>query len=228
MRASDPGTVQTPVAKLQRASERSRGRGRQDKRALILEAAIRVFARMGYHEARVADIAREAGIAYGLVYHYFRNKEEVLATIFEERWSAFLGSVEAIAASSVPVRDKLVAIAALVLGAYRVRPDWVKLLVFEIQRSPRFADPERVRAVGRLFQAVAEMLADGQASGELRPDVDPKIASSVFLGALEIAITTLVLEVTRIDASESQDDYYRRVAGTIVDVFVNGVAGGVA
>jgi TetR/AcrR family transcriptional regulator, fatty acid metabolism regulator protein len=65
---------------------------------------------------------REAGIAYGLVYHYFRNKEEVLSTIFEERWSAFLGSVEAIAAASVPVRDKLVAIAALVLGAYRVRP----------------------------------------------------------------------------------------------------------
>jgi hypothetical protein len=102
----------------------------------------------------------------------------------------------------------------------------VKVLVFEIQRSPRFADPERVRAVGRLFQLVAEILAEGQASGALRRDVDPRIASTVFLGALEIAITTLVLEVTRIDASESQDDYYRRVAGTIVDVFVNGVAGG--
>ena len=85
------------------SEEREWGRTRSDKRARILDAAIRVFARAGYHGARVSDIAREAGIAYGLVYHYFRNKEEILASAFEERWGGFLAIVEAIAAGRRPL-----------------------------------------------------------------------------------------------------------------------------
>ena len=75
-----------PLALLQPAAP-GLARVRRDKRALILDAAIKVFARKGYHGSRVSDIAREADIAYGLVYHYFTNKEEILRTIFEERWS---------------------------------------------------------------------------------------------------------------------------------------------
>ena len=215
-----------PVTKLEKATVRSRARARADKRARILDAALSVFARVGYHGARISDIAAEAGIAYGLVYHYFRNKEEILGTIFEERWSAFLDSVDAISASEVQTRDKLVAVAALILGAYRVRPEWVKVFVLEIQRSSRFSEPSQVRAVGRLFQSVAGILRRGQEAGELRNDFDPVVASCVFLGGLEVAITSLVLEVTRIGADEPEDDYYRRVARTVVDVFFNGVSEG--
>ena len=78
-----------PLAVLQPAAP-GLARVRRDKRALILDAAIKVFARKGYHGCRISDIAREADIAYGLVYHYFTNKEEILRTIFEERWSGFL------------------------------------------------------------------------------------------------------------------------------------------
>ena len=131
----------------------------------ILDAAIPVFARTGYHAARVSDIAREAGIAYGLVYHYFRNKEEILETIFEERWTGFVETVEAIAEAPTRTEEKLEAIAALILGAYRVRRDWVKVFVLEIQRSSRFAEPGQLRAVGRFFQAVARILRAGQAAG---------------------------------------------------------------
>ncbi len=203
----------------------SEPRPRRDKRALILEAAIHVFARTGYHDARVSEIAREAGIAYGLVYHYFKNKEEMLNTIFEERWSGFLDAVEGIADSATSAEDKLMSIAALVLNAHRLRPEWVKVLVLEIQRSSRFAQPGQLRAVGRFIQAVACLLRAGQANRELRGDLDPEIAAYVFIGGLEIVITARVLDVIRVDEADEQE-YYRKVARTVVEIFLNGLAAG--
>lgn len=197
---------------------------RRDKRTAILDAALRVFARTGYHAARVSDIAEEAGIAYGLVYHYFKNKEEVLKTIFEERWSAFLHVVEAIAASEATARDKLLNVARVILNAYRVRPEWVKVLVFEIQRSSRFAEPGQIHAVGRLFQTVTGMLRDGQRAGEVREDLDPEIACYVLIGGLEIVITALVLDVIELEGSESESDYFDRVAGGVVETLLSGIA----
>jgi TetR/AcrR family fatty acid metabolism transcriptional regulator len=207
-----------------RGEPREEGPERVDKRARILEAAIHVFARHGYHGARVSDIAREAGIAYGLVYHYFRNKEEILASVFEERWSAFVKVVEAIASGPKSSHEKLEAVASIILNAFRVRPDWVKVLVLEIQRSSRFADPERIRAVGRLFEQVARIVRAGQEAGELRRDVDPQVACFVFLGALDLAITSLVLGLTRIDGGDAQEiEYHARASRSVVDVFLRGV-----
>jgi TetR/AcrR family fatty acid metabolism transcriptional regulator len=204
--------------------DREWGRTRSDKRERILDAAIKVFARSGYHGARDSDIAREAGIAYGLVYHYFRNKEEILASAFEERWSGFLAVVDAIAAGPAPAREKLHSVAALILNAYRRRPDWVKVLVLEIQRSSRFAAPEQIRAVGRLFDQVARIVREGQEKGELREDVDPQVACVVLIGALDLVITSLVLGLTRIDGGDAQQAAYcDRAASAVVDVFLRGM-----
>ena len=198
---------------------------RRDKRGLILDAAIRVFARVGYHGARVSDIAREAGIAYGLVYHYFKNKEEILNTIFQERWTGFLETLDTIASGSSPTADKLAAVAGVILSAYRLRPEWVKVLVLEIQRSSRFAEPGQIRAVGRLFQIVARILREGQATGELRGDLDPDVACFVFVGSLEIVITALVLDVIRIDeGGAAEQEYTEKVGRTVVEIFLRGVS----
>jgi TetR/AcrR family fatty acid metabolism transcriptional regulator len=203
---------------------------RRDKRAAILEAAIRVFARNGYHGSRIADIASEAGIAYGLVYHYFKNKEEILSSVFEERWGAFLDTLEAIAGQPGTAGDKLRSVATVILGGHHVRPEWVKVLVLEIQRSSRFARPDQIRAVGRLFQIVARIVREGQAKGELRADVDPDVACYVFIGALEIVITGVVLKVIQPGgpaAGGPRDGaYYEKVGRTVVDVFLNGIGGG--
>ena len=67
--------------------------GAVDKRRIILDAAVRVFARQGFHTCRVSDIADEAGVAYGLVYHYFGSKDEVLDTLFLERWDVLLDAI---------------------------------------------------------------------------------------------------------------------------------------
>ena len=199
------------------------GPTRRDKRRNhILDAAIVVFARLGYHGARISDIAREAGIAYGLVYHYFKNKEEILNTIFEERWSGFLEAVEGIAESQRPIEDKLVSIAALMLNAHRLRPEWVKVLVLELQRSSRFAEPTQIRAVGRFFQLIERLVREGQESGELRGEIDPEVASYVFVGALELVITARVLDVLRVEA-EAEAGYYEKVARTVADLFLRGL-----
>lgn len=214
----------TPVSRMDASADAS-SRARPDKRARILDAAIKVFARAGYHGSRVSDIAREAGIAYGLVYHYFKNKEEILSTIFEERWSGFLEAVEAIGEAPTSTEDRLVSVAALILNAYRVRPEWVKVLVLEIQRSSRFAEPQQIRAVGRFFDAVARILRSGQEKGELRPGVDPEVACYVFVGALDLVITSLVLGVTRIEGDETDErNFYLQVAQTVVDIVLHGLA----
>lgn len=203
--------------------ERSRIAAR-DKRQMILDAAIKVFAETGYHGSRVSDIAREAGIAYGLVYHYFKNKEEILDTIFDEQWSAFLDAVDAIADGATSTEDKLLSIAGLILNAYRVRASWVKVLVFEIQRSQRFSRPEQLRAVESLFQIVARILREGQRSGALRSDLDPDIACIVFIGGLDIVVTSSVLNVIDVGASAAeQGRYFVKVARTVVDLFMRGI-----
>lgn len=204
-------------------AQNSERAARPDKRNLILDAAIRVFARTGYHAARVSDIATEAGIAYGLVYHYFTNKDEILSSIFEERWSGFVDAVEQIADADTPSRAKLVSVAAIVLNAYRLRPEWVKVLVLEIQRSSRIAEPEQMRAVGRFFQIVARMLREGQARGELRGDIDPDVAAYLFIGGLELVITARVLEVLRIEP-DAEEAYFQKVAHSVVEIFLNGLA----
>src|ERR1700742_4936704 len=94
-----------------------------DRRRELLDAAVRVFARKGFHAARVGDVAEEAGVAHGLLYHYFRSKDEVLETIFRERWDAPLG-------------EQLRRFARIYLGSWLATPELVSVLVREIARSP--------------------------------------------------------------------------------------------
>jgi len=192
-----------------------------DKRRLIVDSAIRVFADKGYHETRISDIARNAKIAYGLVYHYFKNKEEILDTIFVERWGGFIAAVERIADDDQTVDRKLLTIAAVILNAHRRHPEWVKILVFEIQRTQRFADPDRVRLVGQLFALIARVLREGQERGELRDDLDPTLACYIFVGGLDIVVTNRVLDLNEIEGDESA--HYEKIARTVVDLFLNGM-----
>jgi len=158
------------------------------------------------------------------VYHYFRNKEEILASAFEERWTGFLAVIEAIATREGTSQDRLRSVAALILNAFRRRPDWVKVLVLEIQRSSRFAAPEQIRAVGRLFDLVARIVRAGQEAGELRKDVDPRVACFMFVGALDLVITSMVLGLTNIQGGGEQERrYHDMAADSVVDVFLRGM-----
>ena len=110
--------------------------GDVDKRRLILDAAIRVFARQGFNQCRVSDVADEAGVAYGLVYHYFDSKEEILNRLFTERWQLMLDAIAEIdARRDVPAREKLYAVASFIIDSYRYEPELMKVIIVEVTRA---------------------------------------------------------------------------------------------
>ena len=106
-----------------------------DKRRQILDAAIHVFARQGFHASRVSDIADEAGVAYGLVYHYFKSKDQMLNELFTERWSLLLAAIEEVDGQEIGAREKLDAVAGFIIDSYRHEPDLMKVIIVEVTRA---------------------------------------------------------------------------------------------
>jgi AcrR family transcriptional regulator len=162
-----------------------------DKRKVILDAAVRVFARSGYHAARVGDIAAEAGVAHGLLYHYFASKEDVLRTIFRENWGELLERFRAVESADEPADEKLEGIAKILLRTWRNDPHLVTVMVREVARS-RLVQ-EEVEGVGEAFAIVQRIVEQGQSEGRFRPDVDPTLASWLVYGGLEEVLTGWVL-----------------------------------
>ena len=166
-----------------------------DKRRQILEAAIRVFARQGFHSARVSDIAEEAGVAYGLVYHYFKSKDEVLNELFTERWSLLLAAIDEVDAQDVPSRDKLRAVANFIVESYRHEPELMKVIIVEVTRAANSFGRTHLPEIRRAYEKIAKIVADGQRRGEFRRDVDPLFASMWFYGAIEQLLSGWVFEL---------------------------------
>jgi TetR/AcrR family transcriptional regulator, fatty acid metabolism regulator protein len=162
-----------------------------DRRRQILEAAVKVFARKGFHASRVGDIAEEAGIAYGLVYHYFKSKEDLLETIFRTTWTEMLARVREVQEAGVPAAESVRQVTALLLRTWRRDPDLVRVLVREVTRSQHVQ--EEVEEITHAMQALEDIVRRGQDSGEFRADLDPKLAAVVFYGALDEVLTGWVL-----------------------------------
>ena len=189
----------------------------REKRRLILRAAITVFARSGYHTSRVADVAKEAGVAYGLVYHYFGSKEDLLETIFRRTWTRMLEAVEAVEQEGAPAREQIAAVAKIVLGAWLADPDLVRVLIREVARSPQLG--REVDEIAHAFAALERIVVRGQERGELRTDVDPRLAAWILYGALEEILTGWVFE--RLPAG-SED--VERAEQTVVGLLADGLA----
>jgi TetR/AcrR family fatty acid metabolism transcriptional regulator len=190
-----------------------------DKRRLLLDAAVRVFARKGFHASRVGDIAEEAGVAHGLLYHYFSSKDEVLATIFRETWTDLLEAVGDVERSDTAAREQMRQVAAILLRSWRRNPDLVRVLVREVTRSSEVE--RRIGEIDAAFEALERIVRKGQAAGELREDLDPRIAAVVFYGALEEILTGWVL-----GQIPDEDDDIARAEQTVVEILCDGLLTG--
>ena len=173
---------------------------REDKRRLLLDAAIRVFARKGYHASRVGDVAKEAGVAYGLLYHYFGSKEEVLETIFRETWAAMLEAARGIEATETPARERVRKVAAVVLGSWKANPDLIRVLIREVTRSPHIQ--QEIAEISQAFDVLERIVKQGQDAGEFRASLEPRLASWVLYGAIEEILTGWVIERPPADDEE--------------------------
>ena len=189
----------------------------EEKRRLILDAAVRVFARDGFHTSRVGDIAEEAGVAHGLLYHYFSSKDEVLLTVFSENWSDLLVRFEAVEASDEPADEKLRGLVKILLRTWRNDPALVTVMVREVGRSPHLAT--QVDDIGRAFAVIQRVVEQGQADGVFRPDIDPLLASWVIYGGLEEILTGWVM-----GRLPDGDEEVARAERTIVDLVCGGLA----
>jgi len=185
-----------------------------DKRRQILDAAIRVFARQGFHATRVADIADEAGVAYGLVYHYFRSKDEVLDELFVERWSLLLTAIEEADRTGETPRAKLSAVAAFIIDSYHHDPELMKVIIVEVTRAANSFGRTHLEQIRRAYESIAKIVADGQEAGAFRRDVDPVFASMSFYGAIEQLLSGWIFEV--IPGSDGNFDKAKDLVVTMI------------
>ena len=205
-----PGDSRTPVATLVRSSA-TRG----DKYELILRGATKVFAEHGFFNAQVADVAREAGVASGTVYLYFRSKDDLLMSIFERTMrEAIAEGRAAIAAVDDPV-ERLRQIARLHLGRMGRDRDLAVVFQVELRQSTKFMEQFSSTALREYLGIIRDAIADGQLRGLFRGGVSATVAAKVFFGALDEMATNWILSRRRYSLAADAD--------AVVDIFLNGV-----
>jgi len=189
-----------------------------DKRRLILDAAVRVFARQGFHTCRVSDIADEAGVAYGLVYHYFTSKDEILSTLFLERWDVMLAAIaEADVAYGEP-REKLQAIAAFIVDSYRHDPNLMKVIIVEVTRAANTFGRTHLAKIRDAYAQIAKIVARAQADGVFRDEITPEFAALAFYGSIEQVLSGWIFDSRRV-----ADEELERSKSLIVETICRGL-----
>ena len=190
----------------------------EDKRRLILDAAVRVFAREGYHDSRVGDIAAEAGVAYGLVYHYFRSKDEVLDTLFLERWNVLLDVIRDLDGQDLAPREKLRAIASFIVDSYRHDPDLMKVIIVEVTRAANSFGQTHLAKIREAYALIADIVAKAQEEGVFKDTVTPEFAAMAFYGAIEQVLTGWIF-----DLLPGGGDEYEQAKAFVVETICGGL-----
>jgi TetR/AcrR family transcriptional regulator, fatty acid metabolism regulator protein len=188
-----------------------------DKRSRILQAAVKVFARRGYFASRVADVARRAGVADGTIYLYFRNKEDILVSLFDEVMSEHLEGKRRDVEPGSDAPARLRAVAERHLGLLGRNRDLAVVFQVELRQSTKFMERFTASWLQDYFALIAEIIEQGQREGTLRADLPVKVATKAFFGVLDEMVTSWIL-------SRKQYDLVA-LAGPVVDLFLRGAGG---
>ena len=204
-----------PGAAAPRRSPTRRQAGAGDKREAILSAATRVFARRGFFNAQVADVAREAGVAAGTVYLYFRSKDDLLTSIFEESMTGALEQTEGALEGVTDPIERLHRLARVHLGRLGSQRDLAVVFQVELRQSTKFMERFSAAQLRTYLDHLRDAVRDAQEAGLFRADVNPTLAAKAIFGALDEMVTNWVL---------SNRDY-RLVddADPVIDLLVNGM-----
>jgi TetR/AcrR family transcriptional regulator, fatty acid metabolism regulator protein len=195
--------------------------GAVDKRRLILDAGVTVFARRGFHHCRVSDVADEAGVAYGLVYHYFRSKEEILNTLFLERWQVMLDAIAEIDSRDLPAREKLHAVASFIIESYRHDPDLMKVIIVEVTRAANSFGAVHLDKIREAYEGIAAIVEKAREEGSFKSSIPSEFAAMCFYGAIEQLLTGWIFEVL-----PRTDEEYERAKALLVEAICGGLENG--
>ena len=186
-----------------------------DKREAILKAATRVFARGGFFQSQVADVAREAGVAAGTVYLYFRSKDDLLVSLFERTMREAIAEGRAALDGVVDPRERLTRLARLHLERLGRDRDLAVVFQVELRQSTKFMERFSSTYLRDYLGLIRDTVAQGQAAGNFRADISATVAAKVFFGALDEMATNWMLSRRRYSLPAQVD--------SIVDLFINGV-----
>ncbi|MDQ2937755.1 MAG: TetR family transcriptional regulator [Acidobacteriota bacterium] len=186
-----------------------------DKREAILRAAIRVFAGNGYFNSKVADIAREAGVADGTVYLYFKSKEEILHSIFDRNMEEAITASRKQLEEITDAREKLRRIALLHLERLGADRDLAVVCQVELRGSTKFMEEFSAAGFAEYLNLIRSTFEEGQQTGVFRPDLNAKIVAKILFGALDEMATNWILSKRRYKLAPMADQ--------VLDIFLNGV-----
>jgi AcrR family transcriptional regulator len=189
-----------------------------DKRRVILDAAIHVFARRGFHSCRVSDVADEAGVAYGLVYHYFRSKEEILNTLFTERWQLMLDAIVEIDTREQTAREKLHQVAGFIIDSYKHEPDLMKVIIVEVTRAANTFGRHHLPKIEEAYGLIAGIIEQARADGSFKSDISAEFGAMCFYGAIEQLLSAWIFAVL-----PQADEDYERAKGLVVEAICGGL-----
>ncbi|MBW1730930.1 MAG: TetR/AcrR family transcriptional regulator [Deltaproteobacteria bacterium] len=191
---------------------------KKQKEEAIFQAALRVIKEKGFHKARMADIAAEAGTSYGLVYHYFGSKEELFEAIQRRWWGKLFELMKDPSESSLSVPEKLGRIIEYFLGTYHHNPELATIFITQISRSTTNLTPERLAHFKGFMEMTQNVIKEGQDQGLLRNDIPSRYLTYIFLGSLETFVSAMVLVDQKIKDTAQKN----RIAKGILEVFLNG------
>jgi TetR/AcrR family fatty acid metabolism transcriptional regulator len=187
-----------------------------DKPQAIIDAAVRVFARNGYYNSRVSDIAREAGIASGTIYLYFKTKDEILVTLFREKMAEWVAHARREIAAEIDAVAKIRRLVALHFEVLEMNPDLAEVVQVELRQGHKFFRGASAHEVSAYFALIASVLEDGIAAGQFRRDVPVKVATKMLFGAMDQLATSWVLGKRSYHLTEA--------AAAVAVIFLQGVS----
>jgi AcrR family transcriptional regulator len=192
--------------------------GGVDKRRLILDAAIGVFAERGFHHCRVSDVADEAGVAYGLVYHYFGSKEEILNQVFSERWQLMLDAIAEIDRQEVPARDKLYLVASFIIDSYHHEPELMKVIIVEVTRAANTFGRDHLEKIREAYGMIAAIVESARRDGSFKEDISADFAAMCFYGAIEQLLSGWIFGYL-----PTTDEEFERAKSLVVETICGGL-----
>ena len=187
-----------------------------DKPQQIIEAAVRVFARRGYYNSRVSDIAREAGIAAGTIYLYFKTKDDILVTLFRDKMAEFVGALRKAIAGEPDAASKVRRLVALHFSMLEENPELAEVVQVELRQGQKFFRGASSQEIGAYFALIGSVLEEGVAQGRFRSDLPVKVATKMLFGAMDQVATSWVLGKRGYQLVDT--------AGAVADILLQGVA----
>ena len=187
-----------------------------DKPQQIIEAAVRVFARRGYYNSRVSDIAQEAGIAAGTIYLYFKTKDDILVTLFRDKMAEFVGSLRKAIADEPDAVAKVRRLVALHFLMLEGNPELAEVVQVELRQGQKFFRGASSQEIGAYFSLIGSVLEEGVAQGRFRPGLPIKIATKMLFGAMDQMATSWVLGKRGYRLTDT--------ASQVAEIFLLGVA----